>query len=530
MKGTPKLLLIAAFALMTLTLTGAAAATTDIYIAQNAAGASTGADCADAHPASWFNSSANWGSNTGRIGPGTTVHLCGTISSALSAQGNGGAGNPVTILFESGAKLSTAVFPVSGALNLSGHSWINVDGAVGCGPSVTNKASCNGTIENTVNGTGLSNHTNQTVGINVDGSSNIKIQNMLISNIYVHSSGSDTSVAGQPLPSGIWATNATSNIEVTNSSLHDANWMLSFVGGGPMSGLNLHDLDIYNSDHCLAVGVVSQTDDNIRFHDSRCHDGGNWDTSVNAYHHDGVHLYTTTGTGRITNAQTYDNLFDGYWGVNNTAAIFEEGPGGGEVDNTIYNNVFLQNSTNFNWNNGFINLGNLDGSNNSMTKLYNNTAVASAAQSAYLFQLAYSVDMRGNALVTNNKSTGVAINLISNVTGTIDYNYYASPMSPFQISNFGKTFAQWQAAGHDTNGGTSAPPMNLSTTGQPSANFPGLSKEQNLSSLGIATLDLDKAGNSRPAAGNWDVGAFEGSTSSSSQPPAAPQGLVAVVN
>ena len=507
------------------------ASVANVYIAQSAAGAGDGSSCGNAKAASFFNSSANWGSGSSQIGPGTTVHLCGTISSALTAQGNGASGNPITVLFESGAKLSTGVFPVSGALNLSGRSWVTVNGGTACGPSVTNKASCNGKIENTANGTGLSNRTDQTVGINVDGSNNITIQNMLISNIYVHSSGSDTSVSGQPLPSGIWATNATSNIEIKNSSLHDANWMLSFVGGSAMSGLNFHDLDIYNSDHCLAVGVVSQTDNNISFHDSRCHDGANWDTAANDYHHDGVHLYTTTGSGRITNAQTYNNVFDGYWGVNNTAAIFEEGPGGGEVDNTIYNNVFLQNSTSFNWNNGFINLGNLDGSNPSTTKLYNNTAVAGAGQNAYLFQLAYAVDMRGNALVTSNSSTGVVINLISNVTGTIDYNYYASPLNPFQISNAGKTFAQWQAAGRDAHGGTGTPPMNISTsTGQPSANFAGISNAQNLSNLGIATLDMDKAGNARPSAGDWDVGAFQFSTSSSSQPPAPPAGLAAVVN
>ena len=31
-------------------------------IAQNAAGGNTGADCADAHAVSWFNTSSNWGS------------------------------------------------------------------------------------------------------------------------------------------------------------------------------------------------------------------------------------------------------------------------------------------------------------------------------------------------------------------------------------------------------------------------------------------------------------------------------------
>jgi len=78
---------------------------TDLYIAQAATGGSTGADCGDALPYTFFNNSSNWPSP---IGPGTTVHLCGTItapagaSSFLSFQGGGANGNPITLKFEMG--------------------------------------------------------------------------------------------------------------------------------------------------------------------------------------------------------------------------------------------------------------------------------------------------------------------------------------------------------------------------------------------------------------------------------------------
>jgi hypothetical protein len=65
----------------------ASASAKDIYLAQSAAGAATGADCADAQAASFFNSSGNWGSGAAQIGPGTTVHLCGTIAASLTAKG-----------------------------------------------------------------------------------------------------------------------------------------------------------------------------------------------------------------------------------------------------------------------------------------------------------------------------------------------------------------------------------------------------------------------------------------------------------
>src|SRR6202040_1977163 len=63
----------------------AAAAASGIFIAQNAAGAANGADCADAYAYAFFNNSANWGSGANQIGPGTTIHLCGTFSMSAGA-------------------------------------------------------------------------------------------------------------------------------------------------------------------------------------------------------------------------------------------------------------------------------------------------------------------------------------------------------------------------------------------------------------------------------------------------------------
>src|SRR3954454_16603847 len=76
----------------------------DIYIAQNTAGSNSGSDCADAHAASWFNSANNWGTGTAQIGPGVTVHVCGTITGSangteLTFQGSGSSGAPITLWF-----------------------------------------------------------------------------------------------------------------------------------------------------------------------------------------------------------------------------------------------------------------------------------------------------------------------------------------------------------------------------------------------------------------------------------------------
>ena len=102
--------ILLALACLTLMTISSHASATNIYIAQNATGAANGADCGDAKPVSFFNTSGNWGSGSAQIGPGTTVHLCGTFtggagSSMLNIQGSGASGNPVTIFFESGAVL-----------------------------------------------------------------------------------------------------------------------------------------------------------------------------------------------------------------------------------------------------------------------------------------------------------------------------------------------------------------------------------------------------------------------------------------
>ena len=66
------------------------AAAEHIYIAQTARGANTGTDAANAHAYTWFNDDRNWSTvaaTDGKIGPGDTVHLTGTISNELSHPG-----------------------------------------------------------------------------------------------------------------------------------------------------------------------------------------------------------------------------------------------------------------------------------------------------------------------------------------------------------------------------------------------------------------------------------------------------------
>ena len=101
----------------------------DLYFAQSAAGADTGESCAAAHGAIWFNTLGNWGAGVGKISPGDTAHLCGVITTALTAHGSGSSGSPIVILFEPGAKMGVLIrgvqrteslvcfFPLIGQIN-----------------------------------------------------------------------------------------------------------------------------------------------------------------------------------------------------------------------------------------------------------------------------------------------------------------------------------------------------------------------------------------------------------------------------
>ena len=68
---------------------GSFAAAQNVYIAQVATGGADGSSCANAYAIGFFNSSGNWGTGPAQIGPGTTVHLCGTITTMLTFQGSG---------------------------------------------------------------------------------------------------------------------------------------------------------------------------------------------------------------------------------------------------------------------------------------------------------------------------------------------------------------------------------------------------------------------------------------------------------
>src|SRR5712671_235233 len=106
----------------------------DIYMAQGGAGGGT--SCANPVDVGFFNNAANWGTGSNQIGPGTTVHLCGTTTTSAGAcsffkfLGSGTSGSPIKLLFEANAILQANYLcnlSSDGTINTNGKSYVTVD-------------------------------------------------------------------------------------------------------------------------------------------------------------------------------------------------------------------------------------------------------------------------------------------------------------------------------------------------------------------------------------------------------------------
>jgi hypothetical protein len=473
--------------------TSLAASLPNVYISQAGAGTIDGSSCTNAQSATFFNTQTNWGANSSQIGPGTTVHLCGIISSPLTARGSGTNGLPITIHFENGAKISMPYCPSSGCMDFSNRSYITVDGGA------------NGIIEGTANGSNLANQQPST-GIVARSCNNCTIKNLTIQNIFIH-------VA----PANDVANNTTrcinfsgSHWHIENNVMHDADWCL--VEGVSPGGDDIHisNNEIYNINHGWAPsGTTSDNLGSFFFHNNHIHDMANWDSAQNWYHHDGIHCYAIPlGGMHFTGLYIYDNTFDGDQGENVTAWIFlEHGQSAQCADPTsnvnIFNNKLIYGGTRPSNGNGIISVSDGQG------LMVNNwiqgndhdglspSSVCSGAHSGAIFE--------------NNVLAGCDYLISGDQSGaTVNYNAYSLCSSPFHcVANqtIGTSnFAAYQAAGFEPNS-----VANFAAAA--GSNASGVGK--NLTSLCtgyLVPLCEDINGKPRPATGPWDAGAVQSTT------------------
>jgi len=317
-----------------------------LYVAQSGAGGETGKSCASARSLAWLNSGGDWGSGIGRVGPGTTVDLCGTFTQAVETQGSGEAGEPITIAFTAGSKIAMAGdgCPGTGCINLkSGSEFV----------TVTSVAGYKGQIENTERSYAKDHEEGPgTTGVKAFGCRHCNIENLEIGPLYVSKKGD---VVGNVEIQGITIDDEGGEPEydtIENSYLHDLGWAVNVQNGAHSGHIYVEGNTFYHLTHGLYLGANAKGSVGQEvFAHNRFYGNSNWeDGEANTNHVDGVHCaadeaYLTHYTGLYL----YDNYITTE-GADTTGPIFLEGTNGGTpcADKTsnvwIFNNVLTGNT------------------------------------------------------------------------------------------------------------------------------------------------------------------------------------------
>ncbi len=332
-----------------------------------------------------FNTAGNWSTisgTAGKISPGDTVNLVGNITTSLTVQGSGSAGNPIIILFSPGATMSVPAWAATGAIVVNGRNYITIDGgATGTiGGMNGSPGLVNGIIQNTDNGTNLGNHIDS-VGIWAASCDRLIVKNLAIVNLYVRSRGAEQNGYGTCVKY-FWNGGAMTfgNSTVTNCIFHDAYIGCSFAYK-TATNLTCSYCTAYNCNWGgnAADSEAGATLTGLNVHDNRFYNWTNWDdTSVaNSFHHNGFFAWAVHGGGSALTTVRYYNNFIGpnYSTVgdatnHSSSGLFIQYS---VYDFAAYNNVFIANA-NDNPSDGFF-FVNPNASVTSTYGIYNNTIV-----------------------------------------------------------------------------------------------------------------------------------------------------------
>ena len=505
---------------------GAAFSAADIYIAPSAAGSANGASCSNAYAYTFFNTAGNWGSGASQIGAGTTVHLCsGTYSltggnnNGLSFQGGGTSGNPVTLIADQGAVTLTAASwgngsgPSIGVINTNGNSYLTING--------DNQL----TLQASANGTGLANQTDWGNGVVAYGGSGVTIENLTVSNIYVHTCTEPVSNCTDEGGQDTGGISAYGNeILVQGTTVHDAKLCISGNYPASITYVNEQYLNntTYNCDHGfeLGAGSTGSTITGMVVAGNNISAFQNWDDNANNNHHDGIHEFAYNSGDSVTGLQVYNNYIHGDFGNNFNAGIYVESTT--QTTGAYYfNNLIVDQSSVEHLGCGLICLENNGAS------IYNNTITQPGVSGNT------AINNYGTGVYVENNIIDTAFEAIAFSSGgtyaRVDYNdYYNIGGSGW---NQNGSFSGWQSSCNcDSHSSTANP--NLSANYVPTSNSTALiQKAANLTGLSIAALDLDKVGMIRPPQPtSWSIGAFQYNSSTAPAPPNPPTGLAAVVH
>ncbi len=463
------------------------AAAENIYIAQLTLGDDSGADAANAHSAAWFNDSANWGTGDGQIGPGTTVRLCGVISTGLNIQGSGTEDQPITILFEPDARLSAPVWETIAwfrtAMRTSSVTHIVIDGG------------SNGVIESTDNGTGRTYQENQ-IGIWLYDCHHCEVKNVAIHGIYIRTPRSDDDGSGV----GILASGGN-HVQIHHTLITEAETGIDYTypGGGLTEDVKIYNNQIARISNGITAGS-GNTDalaDDFEIYANDISDAFVWDgirqSDGHWFHSDGIQIWAVHSGSHFTNLRIHGNTVHGDLGTHITAWIYVEG----NVERPlIFNNILVNTGDSFPAN-GMI---------TASGEIYENTIA--------MFNPGNCINAGPDSRIKNNLlyncAAAIGIHEPGGQTG-IDFNLFSGDPDFATVDSNGTfhflTFTEWQAAGFDLHSQIADPQF----VNPASYDF-HLSPASPAINAGTVLSDpvaFDKEGRTRPQGGGWDIGAYE---------------------
>lgn len=317
-----------------------------IYVSQSGSGTGTGSDTSNRMSVSGFNTAGNWDtdvSNDGKIGPGDTVSLSGTLTTALVVQRSGTAGNFITIIFESGAKLSAAYWTVAGAIQGGANNYIIIDGGntgrVGTRATV-DPTSFQINIECTANGEALANQQPTRGLVFANGAHDVIVRNFRTQNLYVKvplsanvlEYGGAISLAG------------TANLMVSNCVIRmGIDGVIVKSEAADVAGLVVADCDIRQVSNGIKPGCANGTSSYVdaQIVRNRIDELGMWSDSAGGashHHNDGIQLILGSPGSKARRTVIAYNWLGPDFGAygHTTSAIFCEDD---SEETYIYNNL-----------------------------------------------------------------------------------------------------------------------------------------------------------------------------------------------
>jgi hypothetical protein len=484
---------------------------TNYYVAQYQTGRNTGADCANAYSAAWFNREGNWGSGAGEIKPGDTVHICGTWtgtagSTLLTFQASGTEENVTTLLFEPGAVLQAPYFSAKGAISASDKSYIRIDGG------------SNGIIQNTDNGSSASGKSYHAAsqGIYLTECSNIEVANLTIRNIFINRGGdssSATDTSGQST-AGIRVEGPPfSDLNIHDNKISSARTGVSISVDSSTTSSNINVYNNTTSDHCWGIQVGSGNENvsatGINVYNNDITDWTLWQFPTNTYHTDGIIIYSD-GSGSNVTGSVYGNYVHGDLGSGSpTAFIFLESNTKGF---NIYNNITAASAGASAWTAIWSGGDTCSGGGHN---IFNNTFIGAGTRGGSLVRSCNTIGNIFRNNIFSNAHAGVMCR--QNSYGCIassDFNLFDTSYAIADNDIAGPPYYlgldEWQSEYKQDKSSKSGDPL-FAKAGVYTlqAASPAVNAGTNLTNLKIPTMNQDKSNNPRPSTGAWTIGAYQ---------------------